>query len=177
MEQLWSPWRSKYIETFKDEDSNSNENICQKSCFFCDAVNQIKDDQSLLVVGRTELSVILMNRYPYNSGHILIAPKRHIGEFDLLEDDELFDIIKIKKTLIKIMRELNNPHGYNIGANLGRVSGAGVPDHIHFHIVPRWNGDTSFMTVVSDSRIISEDIEKTRRSLADAFKVFEKNNL
>lgn len=162
MEVLWSPWRSKYIETFKDESKT-------EECFLCNAANSPEKDKELLVVARAENCFAILNRYPYNNGHVLIAPYRHVGEIELLSDEELFDMMKFVKRGVKALQEEFNPHGYNIGINLGRVAGAGLPGHIHIHIVPRWNGDTSFTAVLSDIKVVSQSLEDTQEILSNIF--------
>ncbi len=156
MEILWAPWRTKYIGTFKDEEKKNSE-----SCFFCDALAQPENARELLVVRKEELSFAMLNKFPYNNGHTLIAPIRHIGELDELSDAELISLIKlVKKTKIALDRAYK-PHGHNIGVNVGRAAGAGVPGHLHFHIVPRWNGDTSYTAVISDTKIVSLALDDT----------------
>ena len=167
METLWSPWRSKYIQTFKDEGKDS----CEKQCFFCHAVNSANEfDAENLVVARFTHCFAMLNRYPYNSGHLLIAPNRHIGDFGDFTSEENSEIMSTIQLAIKVIDSVSGPHGYNIGANLGRVAGAGVPDHIHFHVVPRWNGDTSFMSTLADVKIVSEAMEDTQKALSNGFK-------
>lgn len=164
MEHLWSPWRSKYIATFKTDEKDKD-----NSCFLCDAANCGEYNEENLVVFKNDLIVILLNRYPYNSGHLLLAPLSHIGDITKLSLEVMNEInIKIQ-TSIKILDKLYKPHGYNIGANLGRAAGAGVPDHIHYHIVPRWYGDTNFVTTVSDIKVISEQIDEARVNIAREF--------
>jgi ATP adenylyltransferase len=163
MEHLWSPWRSKYISSFKDK----KEDV---TCFLCEAAKCTDFNNENLVVYKSDYSVVLMNRYPYNSGHLLIAPNIHIGDILNLEINHLLDInILIQKSII-VLNNLYHPHGYNIGANLGRAAGAGVPDHLHFHVVPRWNGDTNFVPVLSEVKIISEYIEEARERIEFEFK-------
>lgn len=170
MEHLWSPWRSKYIATFKtDEKEKVN------SCFLCDAANCGEYNEENLVVFKNDLIVILLNRYPYNSGHLLIAPRIHTGDINELTLELMNDINQHIKLSINILDKLYKPHGYNIGANLGRAAGAGVPDHIHYHIVPRWYGDTNFVTTVSDIKVISEQIDEARINIAREFLEVVKN--
>ncbi|MGA2298951.1 MAG: HIT domain-containing protein, partial [FCB group bacterium] len=147
MEILWSSWRSKYIESFKDENDSQ--------CIFCNAVENPGKDSEMLVVARREKCFVILNRYPYNGGHVMIAPYRHVAEFGELSIEELTGIMETIQETIKILCKISKPQGYNIGANIGRVSGAGIPGHIHFHLVPRWNGDTSFMPVCADTKIVS----------------------
>ncbi len=164
MEHLWSPWRSKYIATFKDPPKNE-----ETSCFLCNAANCSDFNNDNLVVFKSSLSVILLNRYPYNSGHLLITPKRHIGKMPELTTDEIIDLSLLVKKTVTILENLYKPHGFNIGVNLGRAAGAGVPSHIHYHVVPRWNGDTNFVTVLGDFKVISEAIEEARAKIEIEF--------
>ncbi len=156
MEQLWSPWRSKYIGSFKEEKDPIN-----KECFLCIAEKHPDGeiDSDALILERNQHSFVIMNRYPYNNGHLLVAPYRHIGDFLDLTDDELIEINLTIKKLIKIMTKMYHPDGFNIGANIGRAAGAGFPGHIHFHVLPRWNGDTSFISTLADVKVISESIK------------------
>ncbi len=163
MEHLWSPWRSKYIASFKDKNED-------KSCFICEAANCKEFNNENLVVCKTKLSVILLNRYPYNSGHLLIAPKIHIGDILKIELNYLNDINYLIQKSIMVLNNLYHPHGYNIGANIGRAAGAGVPEHIHFHVVPRWNGDTNFVPILSEVKVISEFIDEAREKIEQEFK-------
>jgi len=163
MEHLWSPWRSKYISSFKDKKEDF-------TCFLCEAAHCTEFNDENLVVYKSIYSVVLMNRYPYNSGHLLIAPNIHIGDILNLEINHLLDINILIQKSIMVLNNLYHPHGYNIGANLGRAAGAGVPDHLHFHVVPRWNGDTNFVPVLSEVKIISEFIEEARDRIEFEFK-------
>ena len=165
MEILWSPWRSKYIQGFKDEKPSDIEKVC----FFCEATDYPERAKELLVVERRELCFAMLNRYPYNNGHLMVAPFRHIGNLDELTDEELVAMMKLVKSSVKALDTHCKPHGYNIGINMGRVSGAGVPGHIHIHIVPRWNGDTSFISVLSDTKVVSQSIEETQEQLSAIF--------
>lgn len=164
MENLWSPWRSKYISSFKNSKDDNN-----STCFICNAANCTDFNEDNLVVGKTDKIVIFMNRYPYNSGHLLLAPKLHIGDFAKIDVDTLTDINLNIQIFIKILDKLYKPHGYNIGANLGRSAGAGVPEHIHYHIVPRWNGDSNFISVIGDTKVISDSIEEARINIANEY--------
>lgn len=166
MENLWSTWRSKYIEGFKNPQEN-------EECFICGAINDSQNDKERLVIGRFEKCIAIINRYPYNAGHLLIAPNRHIGDFKELLDDEMAEIFKVQQLLVKLIDKVMKPHGYNMGLNLGRHAGAGVPGHIHFHIVPRWNGDTNFMPILADIKIVSQSLEDLQEILADEIKNFK----
>lgn len=162
MKTLWSPWRSQYIDTFNTEDSSKSE------CFICDAIKSA-DDKSSLVVARTEAAIILMNKYPYNSGHLLIAPLHHTGNISELSDFELAEINILCRESVKILKELYKPNGFNIGANLGDCAGAGLPGHIHYHVLPRWIGDTSFVSTISDIKVISYEMEKMYEQISEKF--------
>ena len=163
MDILWSPWRAQYIDTFKDETKPKEE------CFFCGAINDLEHDKERLVVHRSNLSIVMLNRYPYNGGHILIAPKRHTGEFLELSKDETADLMELAQLSIKVINSVSAPHAYNMGMNLGREAGAGVPGHLHLHIIPRWNGDTNFMSSVCETKVISQSLEDIRESFANGF--------
>jgi ATP adenylyltransferase len=170
MEVLWASWRSKYIEGFKDETSDPNNN----PCFICEAGNSYGKEKEMLVVARRKACFVMLNKYPYNGGHLLVAPYKHVADFDDLDDDELLDIMKTVRESIKALEYISKPHGYNIGINIGRVSGAGLPGHIHFHIVPRWHGDTSFMSIISDTKVVSQSLEESQKVLSEAFKKISK---
>ncbi len=164
MKTLWAPWRMKYIQ----EDAGEEKTEDASECIFCPRI-AATDDATNLIVARRPLSVVFMNKYPYNGGHALIMPSRHVADMDDLDDPELlelFDTVRITKRAIDAVM---SPHGYNIGINLGLVAGAGVPGHLHVHVVPRWNGDTNFMPVFGDVKVIPEDVHVTRDKLAEAF--------
>jgi ATP adenylyltransferase len=158
-ERLWAPWRLEYIERADDEDG----------CVFCDALEGSDDSGDALVVHRGRLAFLLLNRFPYTSGHLMVAPVRHVGDYGGLADDEALEVHRLTRTALAALRETYAPHGYNVGWNLGRAAGAGVLDHIHLHIVPRWGGDTNFMPVLADIRVIPEALAETRRRLAAAW--------
>lgn len=136
-----------------------------EGCIFCK--NSIRDNEFVLYEG--EYSFVIMNRYPYINGHLMVAPIRHVGNLEDLTSDEkreLFDLLSIS---IKALKDAMNPEGFNVGVNLGKVAGAGVDDHVHVHVVPRWSGDTNFMTVMGEVRVIPEDVVKTREVLLPFF--------
>jgi ATP adenylyltransferase len=162
MERLWSPWRSKYIESISEK-SDGN----PKKCIFCEKFSE-RDDEKNLVVYRGSLSAIIMNLFPYNSGHLMIVPFAHKGSFEDLTDEENADVMGQTKLAIRLLQMVCHPDGFNFGANLGKVSGAGLAEHVHFHLVPRWNGDTNFMAVLGDLKIVSEDMQDTFRKLTGA---------
>lgn len=164
MEKLWSPWRSAYIDSFKSEKSGNN-------CIFCNAINEDIDSVNSLLIKKFEHTFVMLNLYPYNSGHLLIVPKRHTSEFLTLNEDELMEVNKITKLSITALKRIMDPNGFNYGANLGKAAGAGIEDHIHFHIVPRWIGDSNFMPVLGEVKIISQDLLDTKKKLIEAFAV------
>jgi ATP adenylyltransferase len=163
MQRMWSPWRSAYIETFKMPQRK------KRGSLFTAAVSAGDDDEHL-IVWRGEHCFVIMNRYPYNSGHVMVVPYRQVADIQRLTPIELAEIMTMTQRSIRALDAVLGPHGYNFGANFGRVSGAGIENHIHFHIVPRWNGDTNFMPVLADTKVVSEDIRKTLKKLRKAFK-------
>lgn len=149
MEKLWAPWRSKYIYLRK-----------KTKCIFCVPKKSDKNqDRKNYIIERSRHAFSILNKYPYNNGHIMIAPYRHVKSPDLLTDNELLDLMKLVTRTKRGLDELLKPHGYNIGCNLGKISGAGFDRHFHMHIVPRWVGDTNFMPVVGDTKIVSEYLD------------------
>lgn len=140
----------------------------KKGCVLCDCARG-DDDRSYLVLYRSAYCYIVMNRFPYNNGHLMVVPYRHLADFEDLSDDEIFDLILTVKLGVRALRQALCPHGFNIGINIGRVAGAGIADHLHFHIVPRWEGDTNYMAVVGDTKVIPEDLERTYEKLLPFF--------
>jgi ATP adenylyltransferase len=165
MQRMWSPWRSQYISSFKDVPGQKK----KKGRSLFTTAWKSKDDERNLIVWRGEHCFVIMNRYPYNSGHLMIVPYRQTPSFQGLTLVESAEIMQTSQRAMRALDKVMHPHGYNFGANVGRVSGAGVDEHIHFHIVPRWNGDTNFFPVLADTKIISEDLKKTLRKLRKCF--------
>jgi len=166
MEKMWSPWRSIYIDSFIKEKGNG--------CIFCDVdESKITDNDSLLVYFGINCFVI-MNLYPYNNGHLMVVPKRHLSDFSLLTFEEKNEVMQLIDDSISALRMTCKPQGFNVGANIGKAAGAGIDDHLHFHIVPRWNGDTNFMPVLGEVKIISKELLKTKTELIAAFKEIKK---
>ena len=161
MERLFSPWRSQYIASFKREQKHGDE------CLFC-AVTASRKDVRNLVLHRGKTCFVMMNLYPYNSGHIMVVPYRHTSELGDLSKLEHSEVMTLLARMMKVMKPLMHPHGFNIGANLGRAAGAGIDQHIHFHLVPRWNGDTNFMPTLAETKLVSEDIDRTYGKLRKA---------
>ncbi len=155
MKQIWAPWRTAYISRGQAGD-----------CIFCDKLSGT-DDEANLVLERGKDVFVIMNLYPYNNGHLLVAPNRHVAELEHLTEGEMLELFKVTARMVSALRSFN-PEGFNIGANIGRVAGAGVPGHFHLHIVPRWNGDTNFMPVIGDVKVISESLEVTYKKLKEA---------
>ena len=161
MDKLFSPWRSKYIETFSQAGDPKDE------CVLCRAHRERDDDQQRIVT-RGRHCFVIMNRYPYNSGHLLIVPYRHTPDLADLTDEESREVMSLLKQMTIALRSVSRPEGFNIGSNIGRIAGAGIDQHVHFHIVPRWNGDTNFMPVLADTKVISEDMAATLLKLRKA---------
>ncbi|WP_457641045.1 HIT family protein [Persephonella sp.] len=162
MERLYSPWRSQYIETYDKIDE----------CFLCDAYKS-KDDEKKLVLYRGKKAFVIMNLYPYNAGHLMVCPNEHIGEFTQIDDETLHEISRLTQFMVKVLKKALNPDGFNLGYNLGRVAGAGLEDHIHNHIVPRWNGDTNFMPVIGEVKVISQELKDLYHKILKAIKELE----
>ena len=162
MEKLWSPWRSKYIETFKSDTDKTK-------CIFCQMLTLDPNDKDNLLVDVGEHTFTILNLYPYNNGHLMIVPKRHTNDFSGLSTEELIESFKKLQLAEKALSKVLNPHGFNIGANIGRVAGAGIEDHIHFHIVPRWSGDSNFMPIIGDVKVISQDLAETKSRLLQVY--------
>jgi ATP adenylyltransferase len=147
---LWAPWRIEYITGPKSD-----------QCIFCEA-------DPVHVVERGERCFTLLNAYPYAPGHVMVAPTRHVGDLDELEEPELLELMLLAQRVIAAQRRTMNPDGFNVGLNLGKVAGAGIADHLHLHVVPRWEGDNNFMPVLGDTRVIPQALEETRRLLVEA---------
>jgi ATP adenylyltransferase len=145
---LWAPWRLTYIKTLSHKGG----------CFICDDLAAPDKDRENLVLWRTSSSVVIFNRFPYNNGHMLIAPLRHIAGFDEATDEEMLDCTRLIRDVQAALAAAIHPDGFNVGMNFGRCAGAGLPGHMHIHVVPRWNGDTNYMAVTSDTDVISQSL-------------------
>ena len=158
-EQLWAPWRLQYIE---------NADKIQ-GCIFCDfPAAGIEHDPAHLIVTRGEHAYIILNAFPYSNGHLMVVPYRHTASMDDLTDAEMLDIMRLTRLGIRLLKATFKPDGFNCGNNMGRVAGAGIADHLHWHVVPRWNGDTNFMPVLADVRVIPESLQVAHQRLAAA---------
>jgi ATP adenylyltransferase len=151
MDQLWAPWRLAYIANPKPAGADDE-------CFICKGLGEA-DDRTNQIVERGPRSVILLNRFPYNNGHLLVAPIAHKGHLRDLDDSEALEMQQTLARLMNVLAEAMRPDGWNVGLNIGRFAGAGLPGHLHWHLVPRWNGDTNFMPVLTDTRVISQSLE------------------
>ena len=158
MERLWAPWRMEYVG--KDQ---------PPGCLFCGLIENPDDPGAELVVWRPEGAIVLLNKFPYNPGHVMVAPHAHKPGLDDLDDAETALFMRAVRRTIKVVRGELTPEGFNIGANMGRAAGAGIPDHAHLHIVPRWNGDTSYMVTLADVKVINEHLLRTAEKLRHAF--------
>jgi ATP adenylyltransferase len=161
VDRLWSPWRMQYIESAQATQD-------PEGCIFCEKP-AAGDDEGTYIVARAGRAYAILNAYPYNLGHLMIAPLRHVGDFVRLEPDESADCDALLKRSIEALREASGPDGFNVGMNLGRVAGAGIPGHVHWHVVPRWNGDTNFMSVVGETRVLPELLAETYARLKPRF--------
>ncbi|HEY6104068.1 MAG TPA: HIT domain-containing protein [bacterium] len=157
MKQLWAPWRLEYIQGPKSD-----------GCFLCAAAAGT-DDEAALVVYRGRASFVVVNRFPYNTGHVMVVPKMHRARIADLEDGDALELLRLVDRTIEVMHRVLRAEGYNVGLNLGRAAGAGVEDHVHVHVVPRWVGDTNFMPVLGDVKVMPEHLQTTRRRLALGF--------
>jgi len=158
MKQIWAPWRLEYILGDKS-----------KECIFCHTI-KAKHSKKKLILFNGNHSTVMLNRYPYTNCHLLVAPKKHTDTFDNLTDEESLDLIFTLRSAISMLKKATTPDGFNVGMNLGRIAGAGIEDHIHFHIVSRWSGDTNFMPILAESSVIPEHLEKTYERLLPFFK-------
>ena len=158
MEQLWAPWRMELIE--KDAPG--------KSCIFCE-LPRSANDRETLVLGRTQRTFAVLNRFPYNNGHLMVVPRSHVGELHLLAREEHEELAEMLRVAVRLVGRAYAPAGHNIGMNLGRAAGAGIADHLHWHVVPRWAGDTNFMPVLGDTKVMIEHLHKSWDRLRPLF--------
>jgi len=159
MQHLWAPWRMEFIKGPKPA-----------GCFFCAAAAaDPADDETYLVLARTNLSLALLNRYPYNNGHLMVAPNAHLAHLEDLPAATANDVTALTQRSLRVLREVLSPQGFNLGINAGKIAGAGVADHVHQHVVPRWDGDTNFMPVVAETKVLNEYLTTSYQALRAGF--------
>jgi ATP adenylyltransferase len=158
MEHLWSPWRMKYMEQDNQEGK----------CIFCDAI-QADQDVKMLIVFRGKWNFVMLNRFPYTSGHVMLVPYLHRSSLEDFNEATQLELFNLITRSTHIIQKVYHPDGFNIGANIGVGSGAGVLGHVHLHIVPRWGGDSNFMTTIGDTRVIPEDLSQTLKKFKDSW--------
>jgi ATP adenylyltransferase len=156
MEKLWAPWRMAYIEV-----------TAPSGCIFCEKPAEGQDERNWILY-RGERAFIILNAFPYNNGHLMVAPVRHTADVESLLPEEQAEIFDLTRLCVSLLREAYRPDGYNIGMNLGKVAGAGVADHLHMHVVPRWNGDTNFMPVLAETKVLPDSLDSTYGKLREA---------
>lgn len=159
MKKLWAPWRMEYIQSGAEKGR----------CIFC-VENLAEEDEKRYVVHRGSKSFVIMNIYPYNNGHVMIAPHRHAACLTDLKDEELEDLFRTVRLSVDILKKIFSPDGFNTGINTGAAAGAGYEEHLHVHVVPRWNGDSNFMPVLADTKVLPEHLDSTYRTLKEAFR-------
>jgi ATP adenylyltransferase len=161
MKKLWAPWRMAYIK-----EALNTEKGKEKECVLCEIGKASEDkDSENLVLARGKLVYVLLNRFPYCNGHLMVTPYKHTSELAELSDEALVELLRFTQRSIDTLRRTANPDGFNVGTNFGRVAGAGIEDHLHLHVVPRWSGDTNFMPVLADTKVVSQALAETWREL------------
>lgn len=161
MDVLWAPWRMEFIAS----------GTSAPGCIFCDfpARTGAEADRENLILGRTARSFVIFNKYPYNSGHLMVVPRRHTADFPSLSGEDSLDLHELMGLTVRLLKEQLKPDGFNLGMNLGRCAGAGIADHLHYHVIPRWNGDTNFMPVVTQTKVIVEHLKVSYDKLRPVF--------
>jgi ATP adenylyltransferase len=162
VERLFTPWRREFIESAASGDQ-------QPACFLCAAAANARADPESLLVHRDQRVFVILNRYPYNNGHLLVAPYTHTGDFAALDAPTAADLMHVSQRSVSILQQVYKPHAFNLGLNLGRTAGAGLPDHLHVHVVPRWDGDTNFMPIIGETKVLPESLDQTYARLAPHF--------
>ena len=167
MKQLWSPWRMQYVATLKN---------AKKKCEFC-TIKQNPNGKENFVLINDRYNFVVMNIYPYNTGHLLIVPYEHTQDITTLSDEILNESMTLVRSSIKVLKQVYKPDGFNVGLNIGSAAGAGITDHIHFHVVPRWKGDTNFLPVLGETKVISQDLKTSYDTILSEFqKIFSKKS-
>lgn len=164
LERLWAGWRTEYVETADDAQHQGD-----AACVFCRILESGLPDEETYVVSRSDRSFVILNAYPYTSGHLMVMPLRHVSELDELDDDEADELFRVLRRAVRAVKDAYDPGGFNVGANLGRAAGAGIPGHLHLHVLPRWAGDTNFMTSVAETRVLPESLPATWQKLRAAW--------
>ncbi len=160
---LWAPWRLKYIQSVSKDKTVGK-------CLFCEIVK--KDDKEAYIIHRGRYNYIVLNAFPYTTGHVMIVPYKHVGSIEQLDNETLVEMIELLKMVIGVLKEVYAPDGFNIGFNIGRAAGAGIEAHVHLHIVPRWIGDSNFMTIISATRVLPEALEDTYNKLKSSIRKY-----
>ncbi len=155
---LWAPWRIPYIRGLEKDEG----------CFLCRDLAHPQEDAQNLVLWRTARSIVVLNRFPYNNGHLLVAPARHVADLGETSEEEMLELLKLVRESQRALSMAIHPHGFNVGLNFGRCAGAGLPGHMHIHVVPRWDGDTNFMSVCSDTKVVSQSLAELLAELGKA---------
>ena len=158
MENIFAPWRMAYIQVSKK----------QEGCIFCDFPREDNDEERL-ILHRGKKCFVIFNAFPYNPGHLMVAPYRHTADYETLCDEEMLELHRLGGTCIEVLKKVMTPQGFNLGINLGKVAGAGFDGHLHLHVVPRWNGDTNFMPVFAEVRVVAEGLRETYKRMKDAW--------
>jgi ATP adenylyltransferase len=158
MKRIWSPWRMKYIESHNQ----------QAGCIFCNALSR-PDNEENLIIKRGTLAFVILNLYPYTSGHIMVAPVAHQSSFEFLDPGSRAEMMELVAQSMVVIKEIYHPHAFNVGANIGDAAGAGEPGHVHLHVVPRWTGDTNFMSSLGETRVLPEALENTYKRIKAGF--------
>ena len=163
LERLWAAWRGEYVATADDSTQDGD------ACVFCRILASGLPDEQTYVLWRGEKVFAILNAYPYTSGHMMVLPLRHVGDLDKLDDDDADELFAAARKAVADVKRAYEPGGFNLGANLGRACGAGIPGHLHLHVLPRWNGDTNFMTAVAETRVLPESLPTTWKKLQEAW--------
>ncbi|MCU1486639.1 MAG: family hydrolase, diadenosine tetraphosphate hydrolase [Actinomycetia bacterium] len=162
LDHLWAGWRGEYVAT-ADELNQGD------ACVFCRILGSDLPDEQTYVLWRGEKVFAILNKYPYTGGHLMVMPTRHVGELDQLDDDEYDELFRAARTATAALKAAYSPQGFNLGANLGKAGGAGVPGHLHVHVLPRWSGDTNFMTTIGETRVLPEMLDDAWKKLKEAW--------
>jgi ATP adenylyltransferase len=166
-QRLWAPWRLQYIKAARDQ-AGGQVSGSQEECIFC-SEPKLGDDAKALIPYRGERCYVIMNAFPYNNGHLMVAPYEHTGQLEALDEETALELMTLTQRSLRALTRAYEPEGFNLGINLGRIAGAGFEDHLHMHVVPRWAGDTNFMPVIADTRVLPQALEESYAAVRDAF--------